>query len=265
MRLLIDPVVAAFLHAFLVVALLTRREARDHAIHDGIDLRILLGWTRDDQRRPRFVDQDRVDLVHDGVVEVTLYTLFRLELHVVAQVVEAQLVVRGVGDVGGIGLAALSFALVVDDDAHRKPEEAMHLTHPLRVAPGQVVVDRHHVHSAAGQRIEIAREGRDQGLALARLHLGDASLVKHHPADDLHVVVALTEGALRSLAHGGEGFGKQIVEWLTVFDALPKDGRATAQPVVRQQDELALERVHPFHGGHDSLQDPIVVAPEDFL
>jgi len=41
--------------------------------------------------------------------------------------------------------------------------------HPLGVALGQVVVHRDHVHAVAGQRIQVAREGRDQRLALAGL------------------------------------------------------------------------------------------------
>jgi hypothetical protein len=60
----------------------------------------------DDQRRARLVDQDRVDLVDDRVVEAALDALLGAEGHVVAQVVEAELVVGPVGDVGGVGLAA---------------------------------------------------------------------------------------------------------------------------------------------------------------
>ena len=44
-------------------------EARDDAVDDVVLLGRLLGRARDDQRRPRLVDQDRVDLVDDRVVE----------------------------------------------------------------------------------------------------------------------------------------------------------------------------------------------------
>ena len=55
-----------------------------------------LGRAADDERRARLVDQDRVDLVDDRVVQRALRVLERAELHVVAQVVEAELVVLAV-------------------------------------------------------------------------------------------------------------------------------------------------------------------------
>ena len=57
----------------------------------------------DDERRPRLVDEDRVDLVHDAEGVAALGLLHVGHGHVVAQVVEAQLVVGPVGDVGRIG------------------------------------------------------------------------------------------------------------------------------------------------------------------
>ena len=68
-----------------------------------VEVDVVVGLARDDERRARLVDQDRVDLVDDRVVEPALHALRRLEHHVVAQVVEAELVVGAVGDVGGVG------------------------------------------------------------------------------------------------------------------------------------------------------------------
>ena len=65
-----------------------------------------LALAADDERRARLVDEDRVDLVDDGVVERALRVVERRELHVVAQVVEAELVVLAVGDVGAVGAPA---------------------------------------------------------------------------------------------------------------------------------------------------------------
>ena len=74
--------------------------------------------------------------------------------HVVPQVVEAELVVGAVGDVGGIGGLALGRAdHAVDDQAHRQAQEAVDLAHPLAVALGQVVVDGDDVDA-------LARSGR---------------------------------------------------------------------------------------------------------
>jgi hypothetical protein len=41
--------------------------------------------------------------------------------------------------------------------------------------------------------------------------------VQHHAADHLHVEMAHAHGAHRRLAHGGKGFGQQVVEAGAVF------------------------------------------------
>ena len=135
-----------------------------------------------------------------------------LELHVVAQVVEAELVVRAVGDVGAVGLAALLVGQVVHDDADGEAQEAVDLAHPLRVALGQVVVHGDDVNAAAGERIQVAGKRGDQRLAFAGLHLGDLAGVQHHAADQLHVEVAHADGAHAGLAHDREGLGQDLVE-----------------------------------------------------
>ena len=47
--------------------------------------------------------------------------------------------------------------------------------------------------------------------------------MQHDAADHLHVEMALAEHALGGLAHGGEGFGQEIVERFAL-------GQAVAQP-----------------------------------
>ena len=78
---------------------------------DAVDLVILVGRflarAGNDERRAGFVDQDGVDFIDDGEIVAALHAILQIELHVVAQVVEAELVVRAVSDVGGVGGAAL--------------------------------------------------------------------------------------------------------------------------------------------------------------
>ena len=105
-------------------------------------------------------------------------------------------------------------------------EEAVDLAHPFGVALGEVVVDGHDVHAAAGQRVEVDGERRDQRLAFAGLHLGDLALVQDHAADELHVEVALAERALGRLAHGGEGGHEDVVERGAFVDLLAEFGGA---------------------------------------
>ena len=149
-----------------------------------------------------------------------LHVVRELELHVVAQVVEAELVVRAVGDVAGVGDLPLLVVEVVLDDADGHAEEAVDAAHPLRVAAGEVVVDGDDVHALAGERVQVRRQRRDERLAFARLHLGDLAVVQHHAADQLDVEVPHVQHAAAGFADDGEGLGQQVVERLAVGEAL---------------------------------------------
>ena len=146
--------------------------------------------TGDDERRTGIVDEHRVDLVDNGVVVRTLYQVVGRDGHVVAKVVETELVVRTEGDVGLIGLAALGrVGTVLVDTVYRQTVEHIEWTHPLGITLGQVVVHRHHVHTVAGQSIQEDGKRGHKGLTLTSGHLGYLALVKHGTAEELHVVV----------------------------------------------------------------------------
>ncbi len=80
---------------------------RDDLVRDGVLVGGFVGGAGDDERGAGFVDEDGIDLVHDAVVLAALHLVGEFELHVVAQVIEAKLVVGAVGDVGAVGFAAL--------------------------------------------------------------------------------------------------------------------------------------------------------------
>ena len=82
------------------------------------------------------------------------------------------------------------------------------------------------------QRVEIDRQGRDQRLAFAGLHLGDHAAVQDDAAQQLHVEMALAQRSLRRLADGGERVDQKIVERLAARQPLPEPGRARPQFVV---------------------------------
>ena len=195
-----------------------------HQRHDPGELAVPLGAglgrAADDQRGAGLVDEDRVDLVDDREVVPALHQVGLAPGHVVAQVVEAELVVRAVGDVAGVLLAPVRRLLAGQDDADRQAEEPVHPAHPLGVALGQVVVDRDDVHAVAGQRVEVGRQHAGEGLALTGLHLGDVAQVQRGAAHDLHAEVPLAERAGGRLADDGERLGQQLVEGLAVGVAL---------------------------------------------
>ena len=167
----------------------------------------------------------------------------QLVFHVVAQIVEAELVVRAVSDVGRIGRAALVVVEPMDDDAHREAQKCVDLPHPGGVAPGEIVVHGDHMHAIARQRVEVGRQRRNQGLALARSHFGDRALMEHHAADQLHIEMALPQGALGGLAHCCEGGDEQFVEGAASGDLGAEVLRAGAQRLVAQGGHLRLQCV----------------------
>jgi len=89
-------------------------DAVDHVVF----VRALLRGAGDDERGAGLIHEDGVHLVHNGVVVLSLDIIGKAELHVVPEVVEAELVVRAVGYIGIVGLPALVVVQPVDDNSH---------------------------------------------------------------------------------------------------------------------------------------------------
>ena len=240
-----------------------RLELRDDAVHLVVQVGGFLGRSRNDERRPGLVDEDAVDLVHDREMVPALDEVREVELHVVAQVVEAELVVGPVRDVAAVGDLAFLVVEIVLDDADRHAEEAEDLAHPLRVAPRQVVVDGDDVNALAGQRVEVGRQRRDQRLAFARLHLGDAPGVEHVAADELHVEVPHVERTTAGLAHDGKRLGQQVVERGAAGKPLAELGGLLPELAVGEARNRRLEGVDGLDNRTDLLQLTLVLRAED--
>ena len=182
--------------------------------------------------------------------------------HVVAQVVEAELVVGAVGDVAGVGLAPLRVVQAGHDHAHAQAQELVDRTHPGGVAAGQIVVHGDDMDALAAQRVEVGRQRRDQRLALAGAHLGDAALVQHHAADQLHVEVPLPQRALGGLAHHGEGLDLQVVQGLALLQPLPELAGLGTERLVGQIDQRRFERIDPVDRLAHGLDQTVVRRAE---
>ena len=148
------------------------------------------------------------------------------------------------------------------DDADGEAEEAVDLAHPLGVAPGEVVVHGDDMDALAFERVEIDRQGGDQRLAFAGLHLGDLAAVQDHAALELDVELALAERALGRLAHRGEGLDQEVVQGLALGQALAELDGLGAQLLVGELLELRFERVDLRHRLVEAFDDPVVGRPE---
>ena len=132
---------------------------------------------RDNQRRTRFIDQDRVDLIHNGKGEVTLNFLLFGERHIVAQVIETELVVGTVNNVTLVLWFLVLWRHARNDRAYGHTEEFEQWAVPVSITAGQIVVHGHNVNALTRQRVQIRRQSRYQGLTLTGTHLGDTAFM----------------------------------------------------------------------------------------
>ena len=141
----------------------------------------------------------------------------------------------------------------------------MNAAHPLRVALGEIVVHRHHVHALAGERVEVCRQGRHEGLALTRAHLGDVAQMQGRPAHELNVVMTLSESALGSLANRREGLRQQVVEGLSRSQPLAVLVRQRTKLLVSETDEVLLDCVDGLDDGLELAQDLALAGAKDLV
>ena len=91
-------------------------------LYDASELRVprcrLVSRTANDQRCSGLINEDRVHFVNNGKIVASLNHLGFGPRHIVAEVVEPELVVGPIRDVRGVRGAALRRAHLADDDAH---------------------------------------------------------------------------------------------------------------------------------------------------
>ena len=121
------------------------------------------------------------------------------------------------------------------------------------------------------KRIEDRGQRRDEGLALAGLHLGDLALVQDHAADQLHVEMPLAQRALAGLAHRREHRRQQILHRLVLAFAILDRGQRRlpfgdfrAQLVVGELLELRLQPLISSTYGRSRLTSRSFFEPKIF-
>ena len=257
LALLVDEEVA------VAVFLLLPCQRRHDPVDPHVEFGRLVGGAGDDQRGARLVDQDRVDLVHDRVVQAALEAVFLGQRHVVAQVVEAEFVVGAVGDVAAVGGALVRMRHPRVHHPDRKPQPVVQLAHLRGIAAGQVVVDGDHVHALAFQRVQVHRQGRGQGLAFAGAHLGDLAAVQDHAADQLHVEVAHPEHPDGGFAADRERLRQQLVQRFALADAPTELFGLGLQRLIGEPLHLRFQRIDLLDDAVELLEQAFVAAAED--
>jgi hypothetical protein len=132
---------------FVVVAI---SEPRRNAGELGVPLAGFPDPARNDQWGSCLVDENRVNLIDDGVGMAPLDHVLGIHRHVVTQIVETELVVGSVRDVGRVFRASFLRRHPSLDEADLESQEAMDIAHPGCVTACEIVVDRHDVDTATG-------------------------------------------------------------------------------------------------------------------
>ena len=133
---------------------------------------------------------------------LSLHEVAAVDGHVVAEIVETELVVGSECDVGTVGGAACGrVGLMLVDAVNSQAVELVERAHPLGVSLGEVVVYGDHMDTLAGQRIQENRQSSHESLSLTGGHLGYLALMQNDTAYKLHVVVDHVPGKRVSACH----------------------------------------------------------------
>src|SRR5690242_11680110 len=89
--------------------------------------------------------------------------------------------------------------------------------------------------------------------------------MERNAADQLDVIMPLTERTDGGLAHGRESFGEDIVELLAVREALSEQGGLAAKLVIAQRLHVGLERIHRVHIFAKAADIAVIGRSEDAL
>ena len=179
-----------------------------------------------------------------------LYHVLLVQRHVITQVVKAELVVGAVCDIRIVRFAAFIGAEVVYNQADAQTEEAVDLSHPLRVTLGKIIIDRDDMHTVSGQRVQIGRQNGDKRFAFTGLHLGNASLMQDNAANELHAVRTHPEHTVCRFPADGKCLRKQVLQRFTSLIAGLEFLGLCAKLLICQLADLVSQCFNSFHRRH---------------
>ena len=230
-----------------------------------IELRGFSALPGDDQRGSRFIDQHRVHLVDDGVMQITQNQLLLVDDHIVSQVVKAQFIIRHISDILGIFRTPFLGFHAVEHAAHFQPQELMYRPHPGSVTAGQVIIDGNNMHTLAFQRVQVCRKRGNQRLTFTCLHLGNTSLMQNNTAHQLYAEGFHVQHPSGRLTDYSIGLRKQIIQRLALRKAILELLRLASKRLIRKLHHLGPQGFDSVHQRFDPLQLPFTVRPKNLL
>ena len=116
-------------------------ETFDKAVRLQIQVGRLLHTAGNDQRRPRLIDENGVNLIDQRKVQTAQNTVLRIRDHVVTQIIEAELRIGCIGNIAVIGGTLLGGAHLARIVSDTQTEKLMNASHPFRVTLRKIFVD----------------------------------------------------------------------------------------------------------------------------
>ncbi|MBA7657354.1 hypothetical protein ES703_65291 [subsurface metagenome] len=92
------------------------------------------------------------------------------------------------------------------------PQGMVDRSHPVRVSPGQVIINRSQVAALTDKGIQVEGKGSHQGFTLTSFHLSNSTLVKDNAPHQLHIKVALTYSPLGGFTNSSKGLGQKLIK-----------------------------------------------------
>ena len=108
-------------------------QSLDETIGPHIHRRRASRLTRNDQRCPRLIDQNRIDFIDDRVIQRPLNHLFLVDHHVIPQIVKPEFAVRGISDITIVSIPLLIGVLAVQVQANAQAQPMIEFAHFFRV------------------------------------------------------------------------------------------------------------------------------------
>ena len=250
------------INGFLQVCIgsLQRHQLPAHRIGLLVSCHIILRRAGNNQRRPRLIDQDRVHLIDNRILQRPLSHLRHRGLHIIAQVVKSEFIIGTIGDIAAVlrpplGTSGIHIRL---NRTNGHPQCVVHRTHPLSIALGKVVIDGDQMHLAAGQMDQICRQRRHQRLALTGGHLGDFALEQHMPANQLNIIVPHVQIPSGRFPHNREGLGQDMFRVGVIFQRFLKRSGSGLELLIAQGLGPILQFTGRQSHLHIRFNDPLV-------
>ncbi len=173
-----------------------------------------LSGARNNQRCSRLVNENGIHLVHNGKYMPALRHLLLIYDHVIPQIIESELIVGSIGNIGTVSFLFLRRGLPMYHQSRGQAHKGIYTPHFFRTHTRQIIIDGYNMYTFSRQSVEISRKRCNQGFTFSRFHLGNTALVQYDTAQKLNMERSFLKDTVICFAHCGKGIRQNIVQSL---------------------------------------------------